>query len=91
MDRDLEKLARQGLEDFNRSGREAMRRSTAPDYVYEETGTDSRADGVDALIEMCKTGKGATSDPTGRADADRRGRRHRRHGDPLAWDPRRLR
>jgi steroid delta-isomerase-like uncharacterized protein len=65
MSEDMEKLARQGLEDFNRSDWEAMRRTMAPDYVYEETGTGARADGAEALIEMCKTWKGATSDLAG--------------------------
>jgi ketosteroid isomerase-like protein len=39
MDVDLEMMARQQLEDFNRGDLEATRAVLSPDYVYEETGT----------------------------------------------------
>ena len=48
MDYDLESLARQGLENFNRGDMDALRdMMDAQDYVYEESG-DVRVEGREA-------------------------------------------
>jgi steroid delta-isomerase-like uncharacterized protein len=65
MSENLEKIARQGVEDFNRNDWEAIRRSLVDGYQYEETGTGVRLEGSDALLEHLQGLKRAMSDLAG--------------------------
>lgn len=63
--RELERLARATVEDFNRGDGEAIRAGTAPSYVYEETGTGLRCEGPDELVAMMNGLRRAMPDLTG--------------------------
>ena len=65
MDDDLEKLTRQGLDDFNRGDMDAMREMMIPEgYVYEESG-DLRIEGRDAAVDWFRQWRKAFPDLTG--------------------------
>lgn len=47
---DLAKLAREGIEAFNHADWDRIRELTAPEFVYEETGSGRRVEGVEDFI-----------------------------------------
>jgi steroid delta-isomerase-like uncharacterized protein len=49
---ELERQARASIEAVNRGDWEAVRATTAPSYVYEETGTGARCEGPDEIVAM---------------------------------------
>ena len=65
MSENLEKVAQQGVEDVNRNDWDAIRRSLADGYRFEETGTGVRLEGSDALLEHLQGLKRAMSDLAG--------------------------
>jgi steroid delta-isomerase-like uncharacterized protein len=64
-DTKLEQFARDSVDAFNRSDWDAIREMTCPGYVYEETGTGRRFDGVDDTLGALKEWKEAAPDATG--------------------------
>src|SRR4051794_16938025 len=65
MEHDLEKLARQGLDDFNRGDTDALRdMMDTQDYVYEESG-DIRIEGREAALDWFRQWRIAFPDLTG--------------------------
>ncbi len=61
----LEQLARESIEAFNRADWDAIRAMSATGYVYEETGTGRRIEGVEAVIVVLQEWKAAFPDATG--------------------------
>ena len=65
MEYDLEKLSRQGLDDFSSGDMDALREMMIPEgYVYEESG-DLRIEGRDAAVAWFRQWRTALPDLTG--------------------------
>ncbi|NMO88946.1 ester cyclase [Actinomycetospora sp. TBRC 11914] len=65
MTEDIEEKARASVEAFNRGDWDAVRATLAPGYIYEETGTNERYEGPDAVIAALQDWKTAFPDATG--------------------------
>lgn len=65
MAKELEALARQSIEAFNRSDWQRVRDLSGPGYVYEETGTGRRITDMDELIAALRAWRAALPDVTG--------------------------
>jgi steroid delta-isomerase-like uncharacterized protein len=64
-DNKLDQLARESIDAFNRSDWDAIRAMLGPGYVYEETGTGRRCEGVDETLAALQAWKSAIPDGTG--------------------------
>ena len=60
-----QELARESIDAFNRSDWQATRDLSSPQYVYEETGTGRRCEGIDEAVAALQEWKAALPDGTG--------------------------
>ncbi len=65
VEHDLRRLAVESVEAFNASDWDTSRRLSADGYVYEDTGTGRRAEGAEALVQLCEVWKQAMPDVRG--------------------------